>query len=105
MSETHPERDIYVVVQLPRGEGVHTRVSIWASVGIHEDIAEKLPALCGRVWRAWVKGVSGPLATYLHDPRWDLDTTIVALTKLAPKVTVKHLVYRTLDECWLDTYQ
>lgn len=104
-ADKHPERDIYVVIQLPRGEDIHTRVSICASVGVHEEIADTIPALCHRVWRTWVKGISGPLATYFHDPRFDLDTTVVALGKLASNVTVKHLVYRMPDECWLDTYQ
>lgn len=101
MSNKGPRHEMHVTIQGPRDEVIHTKVTIWASNEVHAAIHEMIPALCSRVWRTYIKGIGGTLASYLHDPRYDLEDTIKALRDQATKVVIKELVYQNPSEVWI----
>ncbi len=93
---------MHVTIQGPRDEVIQTKVTIWASNEVHAAIHEMIPALCNRVWRTWMlRDMGGSLASYLHDPRYDLENTIKALRDQATKVVIKELVYQNPSEVWI----
>lgn len=92
---------MHVIIRLPRGDQVHTRVTVWAHWKVQTKIREMIPALCCGIR---VIGMSGPVTTYLHDPRFNLDDTLMALRDQAKTVVVKRLVWRDPGECWLEDW-
>ncbi len=93
---------MHVTIRLPRGGQIHTRVTIWAHWEVQTKIRAMIPALC---CGTRIIGMDGPVTTYLHDPRFNLDDAVKALRDLVPDAIIKQLIWTDPNEVWLSPWE